>query len=121
MRRRAWKCWTPGRAGAVVRGDMPFASINPATGETLRTFDEISDAELERRLDVAAKTFRSYRLTSLEQRAGCLRRAAEILEAGKHDFGRLMTVEMGKTLRAAVAEAEKCAWACRYCAAPCSA
>src|SRR5690606_18978035 len=93
---------------------MSFASVNPATGETLHTFDEISGTELERRLDRAAKAFREYRSTSLEERAGWLRRAADIMEGEKRAFGRVMTLEMGKTLRSAIAEAEKCAWACRY-------
>ena len=93
---------------------MSFASINPATGKTLRTFDEISDAELDARLARAADTFRRYRLTSFDARAGWLRSAADILEREKHALGRVMTLEMGKTLRSATAEAEKCAWACRY-------
>jgi succinate-semialdehyde dehydrogenase/glutarate-semialdehyde dehydrogenase len=101
-------------AAGAVHGDMSFASINPATGETLRTFEEISEPELARRLDLAAHAFRRYRLTSFEQRAGWLRRAADILEGEKRELGRIMTIEMGKTLRSAVAEAEKCAWACRY-------
>ena len=60
------------------------------------------------------ETFRSYQRTSFAQRAGMMLRAAEILEADKHSLGRLMTIEMGKPLKAAVEEATKCAWACRY-------
>ena len=89
-------------------------SINPATGELIAEYEEISDAELERRLALAADAFRAHRRSSLDARAAALRRAAEILEAEKHDFARIMTAEMGKTLASAVAEAEKCAIGCRY-------
>jgi succinate-semialdehyde dehydrogenase/glutarate-semialdehyde dehydrogenase len=90
------------------------SSVNPATGEVLARFEEHSDAELERRLSRAAEVFRVWRRRPTGERARLLARAAEVLEAGKERYGRLMTTEMGKTLASAVAEAEKCAWACRY-------
>jgi succinate-semialdehyde dehydrogenase/glutarate-semialdehyde dehydrogenase len=93
---------------------MSIASTNPATGDVLRTFEALTDAELEAKLQRAADTFRSYRRTPFAERAGWLTRAAEILEAEKEALGGVMTAEMGKPLRAAVAEAEKCAWVCRY-------
>jgi succinate-semialdehyde dehydrogenase/glutarate-semialdehyde dehydrogenase len=93
---------------------MAIASVNPATGETLRTFQPLAAAELERKLALAAETFRVYRRTSFAERARMMFRAAEILEAEKDAFGRMMTLEMGKTLRSARDEAAKCAWACRY-------
>jgi len=89
-------------------------SVNPATGEVLARFEEISDAEQERRLSRAAEAFRSWRRRPFAERAQLLGRAADALERGKERFGRLMTLEMGKTLRSAVAEAEKCAWGCRF-------
>ncbi|ABC82794.1 NAD-dependent succinate-semialdehyde dehydrogenase [Anaeromyxobacter dehalogenans] len=91
-----------------------MSSVNPATGEVLARFDEITDAELERRLALAAATFRSWRRVPIAERAQRMRRAAEVLEARKDALGRTMTLEMGKTLRSAVAEAEKCAWVCRF-------
>ncbi len=93
---------------------MPIASINPATGERLATFEPLTNAELETRLERAAARFASWRRTPIAERASALRRAAELLEAEKERWGRLMTLEMGKPLAAAVAEAEKCAWACRF-------
>lgn len=93
---------------------MPIATINPATGATLRTYDALTDAELEARLRRADEAFRAYRRTSFADRARWLTRAAEILEAEKEALGELMTREMGKPIGAAVAEAEKCARACRY-------
>ena len=89
-------------------------SVNPATGETLREFTELSDADLERKLARAADTFAMLRKTTFAQRAQHMMRAAEILESEKSEFGRIMTLEMGKPLKAAGAEAEKCAWVCRY-------
>jgi succinate-semialdehyde dehydrogenase/glutarate-semialdehyde dehydrogenase len=93
---------------------MPIASIDPATGDSLRSYDALTDDELEAKLRRADEAFRAYRRTSLADRARWLTRAAEILEAEKRELGELMTREMGKPLAAAVAEAEKCAWACRY-------
>jgi succinate-semialdehyde dehydrogenase/glutarate-semialdehyde dehydrogenase len=91
-----------------------FATVNPATGELLQSFDVLSDSELERRLALAASAFAEYRRMPIARRAQLLLEAAHILEADKAKFGRLMTLEMGKTLRSAIQEAEKCAWGCRY-------
>src|ERR1035438_9339994 len=74
-----------------------IASINPATGETLRTFDALTGAELEDKLTRAERAYRSYRRTSFADRARWLTAAAEILESEKDRLGRIMTVEMGKT------------------------
>ena len=93
---------------------MPIATINPATGETLETFMPLSNAELEAKLERAAQAFRAGRNTGLAERARCMTRAAEILEARKDEWAHTMTLEMGKPLRAAVQEAEKCAWVCRF-------
>jgi succinate-semialdehyde dehydrogenase/glutarate-semialdehyde dehydrogenase len=91
-----------------------IASVNPATGQIVRAFTPLSDAELEARLQRAAETYRRYRHTSVAERARLLLKAAEILETEKEKFGRLMVLEMGKTMKAAVEEAAKCAWGCRY-------
>jgi succinate-semialdehyde dehydrogenase/glutarate-semialdehyde dehydrogenase len=93
---------------------MPIATINPATGETLRTFDPLTDAELDDKIAHAARTFRTYRRTRLAERAAWLLRAAEILEAEQGAMGRLMTTEMGKLVKAGGEEAVKCAWGCRF-------
>jgi succinate-semialdehyde dehydrogenase/glutarate-semialdehyde dehydrogenase len=93
---------------------MPIATINPATGETLRTFEPLTDSELEDRIAHAARTFRTYRRTPLAQRAAWLVRAAEILDAERGALGRLMTTEMGKLVKAGGEEAAKCAWGCRF-------
>jgi succinate-semialdehyde dehydrogenase/glutarate-semialdehyde dehydrogenase len=93
---------------------MAIATINPTTGETLKTFEALTDDQLEDRLARAAAAFASYRRTSYEQRAGWLNAAADVLDAHAGSLAELMTTEMGKTLAAAKAEIGKCAGACRY-------
>ena len=89
---------------------MGIASINPATGETLREFSALTAQQIEQKLQLAASTFRTYRRTSFADRSRMMIRAAEILESEKHEFGRMMTTEMGKPVKSAIGEAEKCAW-----------
>ena len=93
---------------------MAIATINPATGETLKTFDELTGAEIEGMLAAAAQAAASYRLTSFSQRAGWMRQAAAILDQEQDQVAAMMTTEMGKTLAAARQEVAKCAAACRY-------
>jgi succinate-semialdehyde dehydrogenase / glutarate-semialdehyde dehydrogenase len=91
-----------------------IASINPATGETLRVFDELTEAQLERKLERAGRAFPDYRRTRFADRSRWLAAAAGILESERDRIGRIMTTEMGKPIAAARAEAAKCALACRY-------
>jgi succinate-semialdehyde dehydrogenase / glutarate-semialdehyde dehydrogenase len=93
---------------------MTIQSINPATGERLRSFEPLSESQIEEKIGRAAETFQRYRRIPVASRAQMMARAAEILVAEKEKFGRLMTTEMGKPLRAAVEEAAKCAWNCRF-------
>ena len=93
---------------------MPIATINPATGETLETFQPLSTSEIEQKLELAVTTFRCERKTPFAERARRMLKAAQILERDKEKFARLMTLEMGKPYKAAVAEALKCTTACRY-------
>ncbi|MET9418277.1 NADP-dependent succinic semialdehyde dehydrogenase [Streptomyces klenkii] len=96
---------------------MPIATVNPANGETLRTFEELGAEEIERRLAAAASAFRHHRTTDLAERARLLNRAADLLEEDQEDIARTMTTEMGKPLAAARAEAAKCVKAMRWYAA----
>ncbi|MFS8637062.1 MAG: aldehyde dehydrogenase family protein, partial [Gemmatimonadota bacterium] len=93
---------------------MAMESVNPATGQVIATFEELTDAELDARLERAEAAFRRYRETTYAQRAERLARLADLLEGRAEELGRLMTEEMGKPIGAAVAEAKKCALACRY-------
>src|SRR5271165_3143477 len=93
---------------------MAIATVNPATGEVVKSFEPLSEEQIEQRLRLAASAFRSHRRTSFAERAHKMMRAAEILEKEKDECAHLMTLEMGKPLKAAVAEALKCATGCRY-------
>ena len=93
---------------------MAIASINPANGKLLKSFEPLSDAQIEEKILLACKTFREYKKVPFADRAAMMLRAAEIVEKEKETFGRLMTLEMGKPYRAAVEESAKCALACRY-------
>jgi succinate-semialdehyde dehydrogenase / glutarate-semialdehyde dehydrogenase len=93
---------------------MAIATINPATGETVKTYDEMSEADVERCLAAAAAAHAGYRLTSFAERAGWMRQAADILDAEQDQIAAMMTTEMGKTLAAAKQEVAKCATTCRY-------
>ncbi|MBW4618182.1 MAG: NAD-dependent succinate-semialdehyde dehydrogenase [Cyanosarcina radialis HA8281-LM2] len=93
---------------------MAIATINPATGETLKTFEPLTDDAIESKLAQAQQAFERYRYTSFAQRAQWMQQAAKILEQDSQRFAKIMTLEMGKPLKGAIAEVEKCAWVCRY-------
>ncbi|PSF33031.1 NADP-dependent succinic semialdehyde dehydrogenase [Aphanothece hegewaldii CCALA 016] len=93
---------------------MGIATINPATGETIKTFEPLSKAEIEAKLKLAQTAFLSYRKTSFSQRSQWLNAAADILERDQVKLGETMTLEMGKTIKSAIAEVQKCALVCRY-------
>ena len=93
---------------------MAIATVNPATGQLIKSFEPLSSAQIEIKLQKAIDTFATYRTTSFAQRAQWMLKAAAILENEKEAFAKIMTTEMGKTLRSAVEEAAKCAWVCRY-------
>ncbi|WP_316768973.1 NADP-dependent succinic semialdehyde dehydrogenase [Streptomyces sasae] len=93
---------------------MPIATVNPANGETLETFEAMDEDELERRLELAEATFRTYRTTTFAERARLLHGAADLLDSDQEDIARTMTTEMGKPVKQARAEAAKCAKAMRW-------
>ncbi len=93
---------------------MTIATINPATGEVVRTFSALSEEDLADRVDLAAEAARAHKRTSFAERAEAMRRAADLLDAERARWAELMTVEMGKPITAAAAEAEKCALVCRF-------
>ncbi len=93
---------------------MAIATINPATGEVVKRFDALTDAQVDGKITKAAAAFHSFRKIPFADRARWMTKAAAILESEKEPIGRLMTLEMGKIFPSAIAEAEKCAAACRY-------
>ncbi|HEV3408999.1 MAG TPA: NAD-dependent succinate-semialdehyde dehydrogenase [Chthoniobacterales bacterium] len=93
---------------------MPIASINPATGETLRKFNSLGREEIEECLDRASGAFERHRRIEFARRATCLNGVADLLDREQDDFARIITLEMGKPIRAARDEIAKCANACRF-------
>ncbi|OFZ55592.1 MAG: NADP-dependent succinic semialdehyde dehydrogenase [Bdellovibrionales bacterium RIFOXYC1_FULL_54_43] len=96
---------------------MPIQSVNPATGEKIRDFGELTRLErpqIEEKLQKASQAFKTYRRSSFDQRRIALKRAAEVLSGERAHWARLMTLEMGKPIQAAEDEVEKCALTCRY-------
>ena len=93
---------------------MAIATVNPATEEVLARFDPLSEAEIEEKLGLAAEACRSFRYTSFAERARILLRVADVLEAEHEQLSRLITTEMGKPIRSAMSEIEKCRRLCCY-------
>ncbi|NMO02665.1 NADP-dependent succinic semialdehyde dehydrogenase [Gordonia sp. TBRC 11910] len=93
---------------------MAIATINPATGETVQTFDAATDDEIERALALASSCAASYRSTTFAQRSAWMQATADLLEAEADNVAAMMTLEMGKTLASAKAEVLKCAKGFRF-------
>ncbi|MEU5724478.1 MULTISPECIES: NADP-dependent succinic semialdehyde dehydrogenase [unclassified Micromonospora] len=96
---------------------MSIATTNPATGQVLKTYDPMSDEQVDAAIERADLAFRQLHGTTIAERGRWLIAAAELLEAERDETARLMTTEMGKTYAAARAEVTKCAAACRFYAA----
>ncbi len=93
---------------------MTLKSVNPATGNTLQTFVEMTEDEVNAIVESVHGAFNGWRKTSFSFRAERMKEVAHLLREGKEDFGTLMTEEMGKPYKQSIAEAEKCAWVCEY-------
>ncbi|MEJ3746313.1 NADP-dependent succinic semialdehyde dehydrogenase [Actinomycetes bacterium KLBMP 9797] len=93
---------------------MPIATVNPATGQTVKTFDPMPPERVDAALAGAARAFEEVRHLSFKERGEWMRALADLFEAERDDIARLVTTEMGKTYAAAQAEATKCAYACRF-------
>jgi succinate-semialdehyde dehydrogenase/glutarate-semialdehyde dehydrogenase len=93
---------------------VPITSVNPATGKTLKSYDEHTPEQVKAIVDQTHKAWQSWRKTSFAERAQRMRRAADILRDRKSEYARLMADEMGKPLKQGIAEAEKSAWGCEY-------
>ncbi len=93
---------------------MAIASLNPATGETLKTFEPLSSDEIEKKLAAASRAFDQHRRTSFPERAQFMMAAASLLEQERDRLARIITLEMGKLLSASLDEILKCARGCRF-------
>ena len=93
---------------------MPLISINPATDETIREFTELTPEQIEAKLALADSAFQEWRTKSFAERADKMRKVAEILRTNAEKYGMIATLEMGKPIKEAKAEVEKCALVCEY-------
>jgi succinate-semialdehyde dehydrogenase/glutarate-semialdehyde dehydrogenase len=93
---------------------MTIASVNPATGQKIKTYNEMTPEQVSAAVAQAHDAWKSWRRTVFAERGKLMKRAGEILRQRKEEFARLMAIEMGKPLKQGVAETEKCAWACDY-------
>lgn len=93
---------------------MAIETINPATGELVKQYTEMTLDEVNGIIDAAQAAWPAWRALSFEQRGEYLKRAAAILRERKEQYGKLMVTEMGKTLASAMTEVEKCAGCCEF-------
>jgi succinate-semialdehyde dehydrogenase/glutarate-semialdehyde dehydrogenase len=89
-------------------------SINPATEQEIKTYNEHTSDDVQNAIAFAHETFQKHRLTSFSDRKHCMMKAADILDSEKEKWAELLTSEMGKTYKSAIAEVEKCALVCRH-------
>ena len=93
---------------------MPFKTINPASGELIESFDELTEKEISEQINKSHDAFLSWREVSFSEKSKLMSRAAEVLREGKRKYAEMMTTEMGKPVKQSAAEVEKCAWVCEY-------
>ena len=93
---------------------MSIESVNPATGETIRSYPRMSEADIDEQVRRAHEAFLGWRGRPMTERAQRLRTIAQALRTRAREWGELMAREMGKPVRDGVAEAQKCATCCDY-------
>lgn len=93
---------------------MTIQTIYPATGKIIKTYQEMSAAEVAKNISAAQRAFIDWRQTDFATRAKHMHKAAQILRNDKKKYAELMTLEMGKPIKEGLGEVEKCAWACEY-------
>lgn len=93
---------------------MPLKTVNPATGELVKSFDEMTKKEVDDVIDHAHDAFLSWREVPYAERSKLMMNAANVLKEKKEEYGKILTLEMGKPIKQAISEVEKCAWVCEY-------
>jgi succinate-semialdehyde dehydrogenase / glutarate-semialdehyde dehydrogenase len=99
---------------AFKKQERTIQSVNPYTELVMKEFNLLSKSEVDRQAEVSRKVFSNWRDMPVHERAGYIKRLADALRAGKRTYAELMTKEMGKPIKEALAEVEKCAWLCDY-------
>lgn len=93
---------------------MPIETINPATNVLIKKFEDLSSEEIAAKIEIAETSFKKWKLENFKTRKKLMQSAAEILRSRKEQYGEILTLEMGKPIKQAIAEVEKCAWVCDY-------
>lgn len=93
---------------------MAIETLNPATGEVIKTYTPHTTEEVNHKIESAEKAFQAWRNVSFNERAKLMNKQADILESEADKYGRIISLEMGKPLKDGIAEVRKCASACRY-------
>ncbi|MHA2245125.1 MAG: NAD-dependent succinate-semialdehyde dehydrogenase [Candidatus Hodarchaeales archaeon] len=93
---------------------MKLEAINPATGEIINEYDEMKPEEVSQILSLVYDEFQAWKKTSFEDRELLMKKAAQVLRENVNKYAKLMVEEMGKPIKDARAEVEKCAWVCDY-------
>lgn len=93
---------------------MVYQTINPYNGEKLKEFHTHTDKEVQEKIENAGSTFRQFKNTSFEERSARMNKLSLLLKQRKEELALLITTEMGKLKKEALAEIEKCAWVCQY-------
>ncbi|MCL5029386.1 MAG: NAD-dependent succinate-semialdehyde dehydrogenase [Bacteroidetes bacterium] len=89
-------------------------SINPATDEEIKIYNEMSEPVIEKIIFASNQEFLSWQKTDFNTRAAKMKKAAEVLRSKKNKWAEIMTLEMGKPIAQSFSEVEKCAWVCDY-------
>ncbi len=89
-------------------------SINPANGDEIYSYEEMSKEQVGKIVDDADEAFNNWQRTSFDERTKLMKKAASILKLKTDHFAEIMTLEMGKPIKQSRSEVEKCAWVCDY-------
>ncbi|NPE08915.1 MAG: NAD-dependent succinate-semialdehyde dehydrogenase [Asgard group archaeon] len=93
---------------------LTLVSINPTTGEKIKEYQEMTPEDVSEILQKSNEEFKKWRRVAFSERKKLMLKAAKILRDNKNSYAKMLTLEMGKIFKDAIAEVEKCAWVCEY-------
>ena len=94
--------------------DRIIKTINPSTGKVIATYDIMSSEEIHTRVHNAKSAQKNWKNLDISERSAYIRSLGRVLRKNKNEYSQLITEEMGKPIRQAIAEIEKCVWLCDY-------